>query len=62
MSDALARFADNEGGLLPAHVYSGPCGASSQLQHIAAWFQVRARGAWAQPLAKEQPGTPVQPG
>ena len=37
---ALAIFANNEAGLQPGDVYSGPSGAIAQLQQLAAWFQV----------------------
>ncbi|CAK0784397.1 hypothetical protein CVIRNUC_007601 [Coccomyxa viridis] len=38
---ALAIFANNEAGLQPGDVYSGPSGAIAQLQQLAAWFQVQ---------------------
>ena len=48
---ALAIFANNEAGLQPGDVYSGPSGAIAQLQQLAAWFQV----GWPPTLASGAP-------
>ncbi len=40
VSKALIRFANNEAGLCPAHVYGGPTGAIEQLKCLERWFAV----------------------
>ena len=56
VSKALAMFANNEAGLQPSDVYGGPAGALTQLQQLAAWFQVGWLPALAPENALQQPG------